>query len=150
MEKRYFGGMARHLHSNLRGRTAGMPKKHASKGPAKQVHSATRKEDTYVNYHVLSVAALLSIILLFLLFNIFLPEGQDLSLPSSEARGQAQELQNAISTLQVPRATSGIYLCANPEYEDCAAFCGQVSLKPTRCMVKVEQKAFDSSVCACS
>ena len=127
-----------------------------SRQSAREEEHMQKRERQLVNHNALAVGAILCILALMIMFNAaFTPRApitpsspDSLASPSSSPASGSLAGANP-SSLSVPVDT-GIYVCRSDDMADCTSFCSQVHLAPKRCMIKLSQRALDSSLCACS
>lgn len=110
-----------------------------------------RKERQLVNHNVLAIGAVISILLLVMMFNAFFDSRAQNQGAAQQSLGQKSGAMTDFDTpssLKVPVDT-GIYYCRSGDMAECSDFCNQVHLLPKRCMIKLNDKSLDSSLCAC-
>jgi len=125
----------------------------------KGVHAADSelelKERNFVNHHVLAAGAIISILIIILMYSSIMQSppkvtGQDSTqnslwsnvLPAPGAGPDAAFKQLGLN--------DGIYFCRNQDFGDCTSFCQQVKLQPQRCVVQIQHSILDRSICACT
>jgi hypothetical protein len=101
-----------------------------------------------VNHRLLAAGAAISILLIVLMYNTFITPDAGFAQPGSSAPTGPRGASSESRLLPLPSG-SGMYACENPDYSDCAAFCGQVNLRPKRCMITFEGTTVGRSICAC-